>query len=82
MRGRRWLAPGAGFTFAIAAAVAPKCPVCVGAYLSILGVGLGTAGAVASLLRPTLLALSVAILGAWLVWRGTRYRARRRKPAH
>ena len=66
MKGKHWLAPSGGVTCAVAATLAPKCPACLGAYLSFFGVGLGTAGVV-SVLRPTLLALSVAILGAWCV---------------
>ena len=64
----------------VAAALVPKCPLCVAAMLSALGVGSAAAGAIAPAVRPvvfTLAALAVALL-ARLEWRRLR---RARRPA-
>lgn len=53
-----WFAAGS----AVAVLVAPKCPICLAAYLSWLGVGLGFASFAAPMLAPLALALGVAAL--------------------
>ncbi len=51
-------------------ALLPKCPLCIAAYLTALGIGAGAAAAAAPWLRPAaiaiaLIALIAAVLGAW-----------------
>jgi hypothetical protein len=74
---------------AILAALAPKCPMCLVAYLSAFGVSFGMASLALSVLRPLGVALGVLALGLAL-WRakgsGLRLSARchsaeRRPPA-
>ena len=58
----------------VVAALVPKCPLCVAAMLSALGVGSAAAGAIAPAVRPfvfTLAALAVVLL-ARLEWRRLR----------
>ena len=52
----------AGWTLvpALALAVAPKCPLCVAAYLSVIGLGTGVAGVIVAL-RPAAIVLVVVI---------------------
>jgi hypothetical protein len=48
------------------ALLAPKCPFCLAAYLSLVGLGAGTAGVLAPMLRPfgiALIVLSLVLLG-------------------
>ncbi len=57
----------ASFTSLLAAALVPKCPLCVAALLSALGLGAGSASLLAPWLRPFVLGTGgVAILS--LVW--------------
>jgi hypothetical protein len=50
-------------------ALAPKCPLCLAAYLSVFGVGTGVAAAVAPWLRPVAIALLVVIaIATAVVW--------------
>lgn len=45
------------------AVLAPKCPFCLAAYLSLIGLGMGTAGVLQPMLRPFGIAiLSIAAL--------------------
>lgn len=64
----------------VLAALAPKCPLCLAAYLSIVGVGVTGAGRLAPILFPVGLALiAVSIAGAALTLK--RFSARPR-PRH
>jgi len=47
---------------ALALAVVPKCPLCLAAYLSVLGLGTGVAAALAVALRPAALVVSLAVV--------------------
>ena len=71
-----WLA----FLPAILYALAPKCPMCLVAYLSAFGVTVGMASVALSVLRPLAVALVVLALG-FALWRAKvpsfRHRARR-----
>ena len=64
-RTARWmLGPG------LVLALAPKCPLCLAAYLSAAGVSAGAAAAVAPWLRPVAIALLVVLTIATAVaWR-------------
>lgn len=63
----RRLAPyGVGLSFALAAVV-PKCPMCLAAYLAVLGVGSELAASAHPLLRPLSVALILLALATWLV---------------
>jgi hypothetical protein len=55
--------PSLGFVPAIAYALAPKCPMCLVAYLSAFGVTVGVASAALSLLGPLAAASAVLALG-------------------
>ncbi len=59
----------------LCAVLLPKCPMCIAAWLSILGIGVGTGAAVGLVLRPLAIALAVTmaatILASWLRARGT-----------
>jgi hypothetical protein len=48
---------------ALVAALLPKCPLCVAAYLSVFGVTVGAAGVALVVLRPLALALCATALG-------------------
>jgi hypothetical protein len=50
----------------------PKCPACLAAYIA-LGTGIGVSVPVADNLRPTVLALSFAVLGALVIRVTARY---------
>ena len=65
----------------LAVALLPKCPLCVAAMLSGLGLGAAATGRLAPLVRPLGLALVVAALlaVAWMEWR--RWRGRRGRSA-
>jgi hypothetical protein len=73
-RARRATGRGAATSIgsSIAFALAPKCPLCVAAWLSALGLGATGAGVVAPLLRPIALCLAI---GAALVVAFTEIRA-------
>jgi|SRR3954462_15153436 hypothetical protein len=61
-------------TSAVLLVLAPKCPICVAAYLASFGVSASIALCLAPLLRPALAAFAVAgVLG--LIWRTVRRRA-------
>jgi hypothetical protein len=65
----------------LAAAFVPKCPLCVAAMLSALGVGTASASVLAPVVRPAVFTLAAAALVvlAWTEWR--RLRAKRRAAA-
>ncbi len=52
---------------ALAAALVPKCPFCVAAYLSLFGVSAGAAGAIAPLVRSIALVFATLAVGFLLV---------------
>jgi hypothetical protein len=52
---------------AFVAALVPKCPFCVAAWLSLFGVGSGAAEAVAPLLRTSALGVAAIAIGALLL---------------
>ena len=72
---RRWLG-----LLGLGAVLAPKCPGCLVGYLSLVGLGLGTATTIAPLLRPAGLALA-AVSAAAIAWRLLRAPARRNPAA-
>ena len=55
-----WL-PGGAALCTVAALLLPKCPLCIAAYISLLGVGASFAGVLAQAVRPLLIG---AALGA------------------
>ncbi|MFY1825032.1 hypothetical protein ACN47A_03900 [Myxococcus fulvus] len=59
--------PGVSLVLGLLAALLPKCPVCIAAYLSLLGVTVGVAGVIGTLLRPAAFTLVVLSLGVLLV---------------
>jgi hypothetical protein len=67
---------------AVAAALVPKCPLCVAAALSALGVGAAVAHGVAPLLRPVAMALAVglALASGWRAFVATSPCSRRSAP--
>jgi hypothetical protein len=67
-----------GVASTIAALFAPKCPLCIAAYLTLCGLGAGWAGAVAPVVRPAAFAVSFVAFAALVVavvrrrrWRST-----------
>lgn len=65
-RARR-AAPWLGVASGLGALLLPKCPLCVTAWLSLLGIGLGTASVMASLLPVVGATLfATGILTLWL----------------
>ena len=65
---------GSALTLALGVALAlvPKCPMCIAAYLSVFGLGMAAAGAIA----PWCLPLAFALIVVSALWFG---RARRRE---
>ncbi|HET9959233.1 MAG TPA: hypothetical protein VFQ61_32310 [Polyangiaceae bacterium] len=67
---------GSWLTFAIGALVAfaPKCPLCIAAYLSLLGLGMVSAKATGAMLAPLVwpLAALLLALGTWRLARSFR----------
>jgi hypothetical protein len=55
----------------LAAVLAPKCPLCVAAYLSVFGVSVGAASVALPLLRPIAVTLAVLALASIVVRRRT-----------
>lgn len=70
------LVPGA-----LLALLAPKCPFCLAAYLSLLGLGAGTAGVLAPMLRPFGIALVVVALATLVVTYARRLTASAYRPS-
>ncbi|WP_044281569.1 hypothetical protein [Myxococcus stipitatus] len=62
-------APALSLVLGLMAALLPKCPLCLVAYLPVLGVTVGAAGALISMLRPVGLAMAALSLGFILVRR-------------
>ena len=60
-------APWVALVSGLLAALLPKCPLCVAAWLSFFGVTLGAAGMALEVLRPIALAVCAAALGVSLV---------------
>jgi hypothetical protein len=74
---RALLGPTLSVTLGVLAALAPKCPVCLGVYLSVLGVGIAGASAAAPLLSPVgtaLIALGASGAALKLLLHGRRRR--------
>jgi membrane protein implicated in regulation of membrane protease activity len=69
--GRRVVARRAGWSVlsGLVLALAPKCPLCLAAYLSVFGVGAGVAAATAPWLRPvTTVVLALALIFTLAAW--------------
>ena len=65
-----------GVASTVAALLAPKCPLCIAAYLTLCGLGAGWAGAVAPVVRPAAFAVSFVAFAALALavvrrWRAT-----------
>lgn len=60
----------------IAAALLPKCPLCIAVWLSGLGIGAASAFDVAPFVRPALLVLAISSLAAWVIVARRRLQAR------
>jgi hypothetical protein len=70
-------APWVAVASAALAALAPKCPLCLAAYLSAFGVTVGAASVVVAVLRPLAVALAVLAVAIMAVRRrGARTGAR------
>jgi len=67
-------APGVSLALGLLAALIPKCPLCIAAYLSLLGVTVGVAGVIGSQLRLVGFAVAASSLGLILVRRVRRAR--------
>jgi hypothetical protein len=66
-RSRAVVGSSLGVVLGLAAALLPKCPLCVAAYLSMLGVGTAVSHAVAPLLFPIGIALTALCLALLIV---------------
>ncbi|QSQ13891.1 hypothetical protein [Myxococcus landrumensis] len=56
-------APAVSLVLGLMAALVPKCPLCLVAYLPVLGVTVGAAGALSAMLRPAGFAVAALSLG-------------------
>lgn len=61
----------------VAAALVPKCPLCIATWLSVIGVGAGVGGVMALLLGPALWGVTLLFVALALL----RFARRRRTPA-
>ncbi len=61
-RGHRARVPGVSLVLGLLAALLPKCPMCFAAYLPLLGVSAGVAGAAGGLLRPAGIVVAICSL--------------------
>lgn len=68
--------PVTSVALALGAALLPKCPLCIAAALSALGVGAAVSHGVAPWLRPLAIAFSAVVAIAWM-WRTRRTSAHR-----
>jgi hypothetical protein len=64
-------APWVAVASTLLAVLAPKCPLCLAAYLSIFGVTVGAASVVLQVLRPLALVVSGLAIG-FVFWRRRR----------
>ncbi|NTX63739.1 hypothetical protein HUA74_24075 [Myxococcus sp. CA051A] len=62
-------APGVSLALGLLAALIPKCPLCIAAYLSLLGVTVGVAGVIGTHLRLVGFTVAALSLGFILVRR-------------
>ncbi|WP_338864569.1 hypothetical protein [Myxococcus stipitatus] len=62
-------APALSLVLGLLAALLPKCPLCLVAYLPVLGLTVGAAGALTAMLRPAGFTVAVLSLGFILVRR-------------
>jgi hypothetical protein len=65
---RRLRGAASGIGAALLAVLVPKCPLCVAAWLTALGVGATGAGLIAPLVRPAALALILVATVLAVVW--------------
>ena len=70
--------PWLGVLPAILYALAPKCPMCLVAYLSVFGVTVGTASLALSVLGPLAVASTMLALG-FVFWRSRVFHAFRKR---
>jgi hypothetical protein len=68
-RGAAHAAAGLTLASGLLAALLPKCPICLVAYLSVFGVTLGAASLTLAVLRPLLLTLAVLALASTVLRR-------------
>lgn len=61
--------PGLSLVLGLLAALLPKCPLCIAAYLSLLGVTVGVAGVLGTMLRPVGFVVAAVSLAFILVRR-------------
>lgn len=62
-------APALSLVLGLLATLLPKCPLCFAAYLPVLGLTVGAAGALSAMLRPVGFAVAALSLGFILVRR-------------
>jgi hypothetical protein len=67
--------PWLSFLPAVLYAIAPKCPICLAAYLSVCGITVSAAGMALSVLGP-IAAVSAVMAIAFVLWRTKLGRAR------
>ena len=63
----------------IVAALVPKCPLCITAWLSVIGVGTGVGGTMALLLGPALWGITLLLVAAALLRLAGRVQRRNRR---
>jgi hypothetical protein len=55
------------FASGVALALLPKCPLCLAAYLTVLGVGTGAAASLARLLHPLAASIAAVVLAVFVL---------------